>query len=380
MIVVEELRTKEDIAKALEFVGNSLFDQRVNQVEVLEALARKYNEHAHVLALLSDGMVVGLCAYYDNYVECAFISMLVIDRSVHHQGYGTKILQEVIHRCIDKRIRNIRLEVACRNCQAIAFYTKQGFRILKKDQEKMILEIGLCSGRQGMTEMNMEDKIIDFIKRNIVSTTEVSDCLGKDGVIPGLFPCTTGCHKVGKVKWVYAHNESNWSLHEQIKDIKEGNVIFVDTWKCGDRAVFGQLVSKYLLLYCRSEAIVVQGKLRDAAALIREKWPIWCMGYTPIGCFNTLPEEYVDEAWAEEHFQKYDGAVAICDDCGVVVIPKSQLNSLLLEKLQHIVKQEEIWFDRLDHHNENTFDIVCKKAYLDDENYMSKIIRAEKEV
>ena len=30
---------------------------------------------------------------------------------------------------------------------------------------------------------------------------------------------------------------------------------------------------------------------------------------------------------------------------------------------------KDIWFDRLDHYKENTFDIVCMKNYLKDENY-----------
>ena len=35
-------------------------------------------------------------------------------------------------------------------------------------------------------------------------------------------------------------------------------------------------------------------------------------------------------------------------------------------------EQEDIWFDRLDHYKESTFDIVCKKKYLNDEVYMSR--------
>lgn len=215
------------------------------------------------------------------------------------------------------------------------------------------------------------EDIIDYLVRNRVSTTEVADCLGKTGVLPKLMPCNQGYYKAGRIKWVYAYDESNWPVHEQICDIEEDRIVFVDTVNCGDRAIFGELVSKYILLYHQSRAIVVNGKMRDAAALIREKWPIWCEGYTPVGCFNRKPENDVDFEWKNEHFNKYNDAIAVCDDCGVVVIPKDQITIDFLSKLHSIEDQEDIWFDRLDHYKESTFDIVCKKQYLKDEVYMS---------
>ena len=188
-----------------------------------------------------------------------------------------------------------------------------------------------------------------------------------------MYPCTLGYHKVGKIKLVYTFNETNWPLHEQIKSIDDGYIIFVETYNCGDRAIFGQLVSKYLILYCQSEAIIIDGKIRDSASIIKDKWPIWCRGFTPIGCFNTAPDEEVDLLWKEKHFYKYDGAIAVCDDCGVVVIPKEFINESFMVKLREIKKQEDIWFDRLDHYKESTFDIVCKKKYLEDPVYMFRM-------
>lgn len=220
--------------------------------------------------------------------------------------------------------------------------------------------------------MSMTDQIIDYLRRNRVSTTEVADCLGKAGTLSGLMPCTTGYYRAGKIKWVYAYNETNWPLHEQIRDIEDGCIVFVDAYHCERRAILGQLISKYLLLYHQSEALIVQGQLRDAAEILREKWPIWCSGYTPIGCFNTKPDTEVDESWKKAHHRLYDGAIAVCDDCGVVVIPKADINEEFLSKLHHIEAQEDIWFDRLDHYKDSTFDIVCRKTYLVDEVYMSR--------
>lgn len=214
--------------------------------------------------------------------------------------------------------------------------------------------------------------IVDYLVRNRVSTTEVADALGKTGVLPNLNPVNQGYYKAGKIKWIYAYEESNWSVHEQIQNIEEDCVIFVEAFDCGDRAIFGELVSKYLLLYRQSRALVISGKMRDAAALIKEKWPIWCDGFNPVGCFNHKPQNEFNPKLKQERFEKYDGAIAVCDDCGVVVIPKEQLTEEFMNKLRDMEDQEDIWFDRLNHYKENTFEIVCQKKYLDDDVYMSR--------
>lgn len=213
----------------------------------------------------------------------------------------------------------------------------------------------------------MTDKITDYLVRNRVSTTEVADALGKKGALPGLMPINRGRYKAGKIKWVYAYEESNWSVHEQIQNIEEDCIIFVEAFGCNDRAIFGELVSKYLLLYRQSRAIVIRGKMRDAARLIKENWPIWCEGFNPVGCFNRKPSVEFDEEIRKERFAKYDGAIAVCDDCGVVVIPKEKITQEFLRELQRIEEQEDIWFERLDRYKQNTFEIVCQKKYLKEE-------------
>lgn len=212
--------------------------------------------------------------------------------------------------------------------------------------------------------MEMKEKIIDFIKRNRVCTTEVADCLGKTGVLENVMPINQGQFKVGNVKWVYAYAESNWHVHQQVIDTEENDIVFIEAFECKHRAIIGELVAKFILLYRQAGAIICNTKFRDAAALLKEKYPIWCTGFTPVGCFNTEPKTQLNPAIIEEHKAMYDGAIAVCDDCGVVIIPKEFHTEEFLQKLHHIEDQEDIWFDRLDHYKENTFEIVCLKNYL----------------
>lgn len=212
--------------------------------------------------------------------------------------------------------------------------------------------------------MDIKKRIIDFIRRNRVSTTEVADCLGKTGVLENVMPINRGHFKVGNVKWVYAYAESNWDVHEQIISTKENDIVFIEAFDCKHRAIIGELVCKYILLYRQASAIVCNAKFRDAGALLRENYPIWCTGFTPVGCFNTKPEIALDSTIVEMSKSKYEGAIAVCDDCGVVVIPKELHTEDFYQKLVKIEEQEDIWFNRLDHYKESTFDIVCLKKYL----------------
>lgn len=224
----------------------------------------------------------------------------------------------------------------------------------------------------------MNKKIVDFLVHNRVSTTEVADVLGKTGALKGIHAVNRGHYRAGVIKYVYAYDESNWPVHEQIENIEEDRIIYVDSFNCGDRAIFGELVSKYLLLYRQSRALVVQGNVRDTAELYRENYPIWCKGFNPIGCFNRKPEKgLIDDSYIE-HKKFFDGSIAVCDDCGVVVISKDKIDEELLDKLKNIENQEDMWFDRLNHFKESTFKIVCHQSYLADKEYMKirKIIES----
>lgn len=206
------------------------------------------------------------------------------------------------------------------------------------------------------------DKIIELIRKNRISTTEVADCLNKSGVLKDAHAVNRGHFAVGKVRWVYGYNESNWSIHEQVRDVSEGEIVLIENINCGERASIGALVAKYVLLYCQAGAIISNGYLRDGNDLIKENYPVWCKGFTPVGCFNTK-QEILDKKLIEQKKELYMGAIAVCDDTGVVIIPKENHNQEFVEKLIQIEQQEDIWFDCLDRLKWDTYEIVCLKRY-----------------
>lgn len=211
--------------------------------------------------------------------------------------------------------------------------------------------------------MNNANKIIDYINRNRVSSTEVADCLNKTGCLPNVLPVNRGHFRVGKVTWVYAYDESNWPIHKQIEDIPENTIVVVDDLGCGNRALFGDIVAKYLLLYRQSAALAVTGALRDVSRLIKENWPIWCNGFNPVGCFNREPHGPAPGDLVESRSSYFKDSIAVCDDTGVVIIPESAQEGFI-SKLEFIEEQEDIWYECIDRRKWSTFKTICEKSYL----------------
>lgn len=213
----------------------------------------------------------------------------------------------------------------------------------------------------------MKKNIIDFIKRNRVSTTELADCMGKSGSIFNVSAINRGHFKVGNLFWVYASGGTNWDVHKQIENVQDGDVVVIETFDTFDKAIFGDLVSKYILLYRQASAIVTNGLLRDAPRLIKENWPIWCKGFNPVGYINepvTINDDL--KIIIEEKQNYYKDAIAVCDDTGVIIIPRDYHTQEFLEKIKLIEEQEDIWFECIDRKKYSTFETVCLKKYLED--------------
>ena len=96
--------------------------------------------------------------------------------------------------------------------------------------------------------MSIRDQIIKKIKTNRISTTEIADCLGKTGVLPGAHAVNRGHFAVGKVKWVYAYGESNWSVHEQVRDTEPGDVVFIEAFSFSTSSFFLKIFHAFIRL------------------------------------------------------------------------------------------------------------------------------------
>lgn len=211
--------------------------------------------------------------------------------------------------------------------------------------------------------MTTTSDVIDTIRRNRISTTEVADAMGKAGVLPRVLPVTPDLHRVGAIKTIFASGGSNYEVHHVMPEVQPGEVVVIFTHDCDDKAILGDLVAKYATLYRGARAVVVDGLVRDAARLRRDRYPIWAHGFTPLGCVNRQQGAFPEDEMRRRS-EMYDGGVAVCDDGGVVLIPSSAVGDELLERLERIELQEDVWGFCLDTLKWDTKRIVCDRAYL----------------
>ncbi|MEO0899671.1 MAG: RraA family protein [Bacteroidota bacterium] len=224
--------------------------------------------------------------------------------------------------------------------------------------------------------MDLREKMIDLIERNRISATEVADALGKNGVIDGIDILNSGQFIAGEAYYVLGFDRSNWPIHEQIVDVKEGSIVYIDMLNCGNQAAFGDLVAKYLKLYRKVKGMVINGLMRDNHTLVKERYPVWCQGVSPLGCYNRKVT-WTEEVTAHYNKQKetFHQGILVCDDSGVTLIRPDQITDSLYHKLEFIEIQEDIWFYCIDTLKWSTYDTVCLKRYLSEPEVLPTYLR-----
>ena len=84
------------------------------------------NDIALIRVLKKDGEIIG---YYDVWFlfENADLAFIAVKKEYQHQGYGTKLMKDVINNCLDHSIEFINLEVRKDDEKAVGLYRKFGF-------------------------------------------------------------------------------------------------------------------------------------------------------------------------------------------------------------------------------------------------------------
>jgi len=224
--------------------------------------------------------------------------------------------------------------------------------------------------------MELKQKITNLLTTNKISTTEVCDVMGKVGNLEGIRPVNQGLYAAGEVFYSFAHDETNFDLHRQLEKIEKNQIAFIDSIDCGNRAVIGDLVAKYLLLYKGAKGVVTNGYMRDANELIKQRRYVWCSGLTPIGCHNhnKISSEKTAEQ-VQKRKKNFENSILVCDDSGTCLIEEEFINDDLIRKLEYIELQEDIWYFCIDTLKWSTYETVALKRYLEEPELLPKIFR-----
>lgn len=220
--------------------------------------------------------------------------------------------------------------------------------------------------------MDIRLKIIEVIKKNRISTTEVADALGKKGSLIGLTPFGNSNLIVGNIRVSTPARDSNFEIHQDVEKLQPGEILYVNPIEFTNVAVFGELVAKYAVLYKGAAGIIANGNIRDTARIVRENFPIWAQGSNPVGATNSDCGK--EEKFSNSIKTEFENGIAVCDQGGVVLIPKKDVTLKTLQELNRIEALEDLWHFCLDSLKWSTLDIVVNKRYLYDNEKIPKFL------
>jgi 4-hydroxy-4-methyl-2-oxoglutarate aldolase len=211
-------------------------------------------------------------------------------------------------------------------------------------------------------------QIIQYINNNRISSTQTADALGKKGVIDHDFiPMNPTLFVSGQIEYIYASNKSNWTIHQGAESLSKDKIIYVDNIDCGDLALFGELVAKYIILYKSCKGIIVNGRLRDISEIKKYNFPVWYKGNNPLGCFNSdielTDDQYNIVKNRKEYFEK---CIVVADQTGVTFIEDTSDLEDLYTRLENIENLEDLWSYCINVLKWSTYETICKKRYLKD--------------
>lgn len=143
--MITYLTGEKEVFDALFHLRNNLFNQKINNKSVLRNLSKKYSDSAIVLGAVINGVVKGLSAFYCNDVNNhrAFLSIIVVDKSIQGNGIGRCLLEETKIICRRKEMRFLLLNVNKNNLSAIKFYQNNGFYVDQKKNDDIVLSYTL---------------------------------------------------------------------------------------------------------------------------------------------------------------------------------------------------------------------------------------------
>jgi RraA family protein len=175
----------------------------------------------------------------------------------------------------------------------------------------------------------------------ILPASNVADCMGRISAMSSairLINKPFANSMVGAALTVKVRPGDNLMLHKALDMAAEGDVIVVSNGGDRSQSLMGEIMASYAV-WKKVAGIVLDGPIRDIAALRNVGIPIYATGSTPGGPFRRGPGEInVPVACGNIHVDPGDIILGDCD--GVIVIPRTDAAGLLDKALKWSVNDQ----------------------------------------
>ena len=170
-------------------------------------------------------------------------------------------------------------------------------------------------------------------RSRVLPTPALSDAMERHQGAPGLLPVgrcmdvLDGRSMAGTALTARTRPGDNLAVHKALDLARPGDVLVIDARGETENAILGELMCSYAAT--RSVAgIVVDGAIRDSAALSRGILPVFARGISHLGPYKSGPGEVHGPAQVGG-IAVHDGDLVVGDADGVVLVPRARAETVL---------------------------------------------------
>ena len=183
-----------------------------------------------------------------------------------------------------------------------------------------------------------DPSLIDGFKT--AATAIISDNLSRLPGAANLRPFYTGGTMVGTALTVRTAAGDNLFIHRALELIRPGDVLVVDGGGDESRALVGEIIA--LIASTRGAAgIVIDGAIRDSAALMKSNFPIFARAANHRGPYKNGPGE-INVPVSIAGLVVEPGDIVVGDQDGVVAFPLAMAPELLSAVRAQEKREEEM--------------------------------------
>jgi 4-hydroxy-4-methyl-2-oxoglutarate aldolase len=173
-----------------------------------------------------------------------------------------------------------------------------------------------------------------------LTSTLASDAMEGEGAMDGPLPIRAGQSIAGYASTVAVAADDNLELREAVRRGPDpGRILVVGSAGPSGRAALGDLMATSMLSH-GFRAVIVDGRVRDVAALRSLNLQVWCRGVTPVAPRKKGGGQ-VGGVVCCAGVSVSPGDAVVADDDGVVVWPASRVEELLVRARERLESDRE---------------------------------------